>query len=167
MIKYTVLTSFNVVATAICVGCILFINITSVHVSIDVLVNSFCLFIMSKFYDNMYRSCFVCISCHKCVINCCYQRDVKRLSKIIGGNENLNIRMMRGQTMFRRSSTNPNVVKVYENNISNNNVCNSFLVFQLTRNNIDVECLYFDALFLYRREWVHLEELWLTVVFQL
>ena len=61
MTKYSVLTLISVISTSFFIITYSFIDISTSHsLCFDSMINAFCLLVMAKFYDNIYKGCPIC-----------------------------------------------------------------------------------------------------------
>ena len=75
MIKYSVLTLISIISTSLFIITYAFIDIsTSYSLCFDSMINAFCLLVMAKFYDNIYRGCPICYYCHLLISKCCFNQ---------------------------------------------------------------------------------------------
>ena len=75
MIKYSVLTMISIISTSFFIITYSFIDIsTSYSLCFDSMINAFCLLVMAKFYDNIYRGCPICYYSHLLISKVCFKQ---------------------------------------------------------------------------------------------
>eukprot|EP01083_Nonionella_stella_P044427 119628_1 len=92
MIKYSVLTFISILSTSIFIVFFTFIDISSSYsLCFDAMVNAFCILVMAKFYDAIYKGCPMCYYLHvitaKLCFNQTYPPKISRIQSASGKND--------------------------------------------------------------------------------
>ena len=94
MIKYSVLSIISIISTSIFIIFFTFIDISSSYsLSFDGMINSFCLLVMAKFYDNIYNGCPICYYLHHSINKFCINSSKQQQKQPIKNMKIKNIEM--------------------------------------------------------------------------